>query len=82
MVNISMPNLRGVRGSLVKALGCKSSGQGSIPGRDRVKDRFSVLPSQHSCRLVNTRLAFVRTTRTMIVAHVKDPMSIFWYEKA
>ena len=38
------------------------SRQGSTPGRDRVKGRFTVLPSRHLRRLVSARLAFVCTS--------------------
>ena len=37
----------------------KAATMGSIPGRNRVKDRFSVLPSQHLRRPVIACLAFV-----------------------
>ena len=50
---------------------------GSSPGRARVKDRSSVLVSQHLRRLVSACLAFVCTAHTKIVAHVKDPMPTF-----
>ena len=46
--------------------------KGSIPDRDRVKDRFSVLPGQHLCRLISVCLALCVQTKT--VEHVKDPV--------
>ena len=46
----------------------------STPGHDTARDRFSVLPSQHSSRFTCAYLAFVCTARTKIV---KDLVSIF-----
>ena len=48
----------GVCGWLANALDCKSDGQGSTPGCDRVKYYFCpVLPNQHLSRLVSGFLA-------------------------
>ena len=50
----------------------------STPGRIRMKDHFSVLPSQHLRRLVSAfSLAFGCKARTKIVANVKDTMPTF-----
>ena len=79
-----------VCGRLADAPGCISSGKGSIPGRNGMRDLFfvylfwlcffflnlSVLPGQHLYRLVSACLAFVCTARSKIAAHVKHPMSL------
>ena len=40
--------MKGVfRGRLANALGCKPIVQASIPGRYKLKDRFSLLPATH-----------------------------------
>ena len=50
--------------------------QGSIPWRSRVRDSFSVPPSQLWYRPACVWLLFACTARTQICAHVKDPISI------
>ena len=45
---------------------------GSTPWWGRVRDSFSVPPSQLLCRLLCARLLFMCTAHTQICAHVKD----------
>ena len=49
---------------------------GSIPWWGRVRDNFSIPPSQLMCRLVCAWPPFVCTTHTQICVHINDPMSI------
>ena len=51
---------------------CKCSGQGSTRGHDRVKDRLSVVVSQHLCTLVRAHLAFVFTASTRDMLALKS----------
>ena len=53
-----------------------SPNMGSTTDRDRVKDRFSVLPGQHLCKFVSACLAFVCSAYAYIVEHVKTPCSV------
>ena len=61
----------------------KAATVGSIPGRDRKKDRFSGLPSlglhlcMHEDLIFGACLAVVYTARTKILAHVKYPTPTF-----
>ena len=50
----------------------KFTGQDSASGRDRVKNRSSVLPSPHLYTLVCACPSF-RTRQAQIFAHVKNP---------
>ena len=52
----------------------KAVAVGSTPSQDRAKDRPSVLPRKHSCRLMSACLDFVCTVRVMIVMHVRVSM--------
>ena len=47
----------------------------TAPHHDQVKDRFSVLQSQHLCRLVSACLAFVGTALTKILCTLNIPCS-------
>ena len=67
----------GVCGWSANVLVCKSSGHISTLGSDRVKDCFSVLFSDHLCRLIGAYLTLVCTAYTKTFARVKDPLSIF-----
>ena len=49
---------------------------GSIPWRGRVRDNFSVPPSQLLCRLLCAYPPFVCTAHTQMCPHVKDPISM------
>ena len=60
----------GVRGWLADALDCVPSVQGSNPGCHRVKDRSSLLPRQHLCRLR-------RQCLSSLSALVQTPSSVF-----
>ena len=55
---------------------------GSTPSHDRVKDRFSVLLSQHLRRLVSACLTFLCIACTEIIAHVKELVAIKWHGNA
>ena len=65
------------RSSLV--IECRNSNPtilGSIPWWGRVKDGFSVPPSQHLCRLLCAWPPFVCKAHTQMCVHVKDPVAI------
>ena len=52
------------------------------PFGDRVKDWFSFFLCQHLRTLAKACLTFVCTTCTKTAAHIKDPASTFWRNKA
>ena len=60
----------GVQGVLADTQDCKSSGQSSAPGRNRVKDKFRVLPSEHLRRLVSACFTTMCTAQAKIVTHI------------